>query len=349
LNSAFDLTGTIVACPAFGDIVRPLMPDNSRAMLRTHLNQSLRLCTVLGCLTLSAPTLAQPGPLAGVNVKKYADAVLTMMCFSVVPDLTSSFLSISSGSTGKTSLAMTQVAGGDTVSQKLPLYLEGGAAFSRYDPTFVFTQGQEQRQIPAKWTSVSGTGGVGWDFPITDELVFRPIANIALGHVESDVSLASRWVGAQTGADLSFLENGRLNAYGLGASAMLDFEHYRDAYEIDVEWRYTYMKLQSFGSTSEAVQGSAVARTTALWTRWRAPTGLTALQRPLRYVLEAAHTTYWGDNANVLGFNNLTSLGVGFELDSSAYDVFVTRTRLVARYAFGRNVSGFALGLAVSF
>ncbi len=313
-----------------------------------------------GALLLSALLVALAGPetaqardgnVIGGNVKKYADGVLAMMCFSVVPDLTSSFLSIGSGggNKGDTSLAMTQVAGGATLGGSVPLYLEGGLAFSRYDPVFLVTQGQEQREIPVKWTSIAGTGGVGWDFPITDELVFRPIANFALGHVESDVSLASRWVGIKTGADIDFLDNGRLNAYGLGASAMFDYQLYRTAYEIDVEWRYTYMHLRSFGSTSEAVEGSAQAKTTALWARWRAPTGWTALDRPLRYVLEGAHTTYWGDNANILGFNHLTSLGVGFELDSSAYDVFVTRTRLVARYAFGRNVSGFAIGLAMSF
>ncbi len=86
-----------------------------------------------------------------------------------------------------------------------------------------------------------------------------------------------------------------------------------------------------------------------MWARWRAPTGLYALERPLRYVLDAAHSTYWGDNANILGFSNLSSVGIGLELDSSACDTFVTRTRLVARYAFGHNVTGFAIGLALSF
>jgi len=39
----------------------------------------------------------------------------------------------------------------------------------------------------------------------------------------------------------------------------------------------------------------------------------------------------------------------GLELDSSAHDVFITRTRLVGRYRVGNNVSGFAISLAVSF
>jgi hypothetical protein len=49
------------------------------------------------------------------------------------------------------------------------------------------------------------------------------------------------------------------------------------------------------------------------------------------------------------GFNHLTSLGVGIELDSSAYPVGITCTRVVGRYIFGANVSGYSISLAVSF
>lgn len=45
----------------------------------------------------------------------------------------------------------------------------------------------------------------------------------------------------------------------------------------------------------------------------------------------------------------LFGLGLGLELVSSAYPVFITRTRLLGRYVFGDNVSGFSVGLAVSF
>ncbi|MNY52823.1 hypothetical protein D3C86_1885310 [compost metagenome] len=75
----------------------------------------------------------------------------------------------------------------------------------------------------------------------------------------------------------------------------------------------------------------------------------TLLDRPLRYVLEAARTEYLGEQRGLLGFNSLNSLGLGLELDSSKYKVFVTRTRLVARYMFSHNTSGYSLGLAMSF
>ena len=65
-------------------------------------------------------------------------------------------------------------------------------------------------------------------------------------------------------------------------------------------------------------------------------------------MLEYAFTRYFGDQPS-LGFSNLHSIGAGLELDSSGHDIFITRTRLVGRYRFGNNVSGFGISLAVSF
>jgi hypothetical protein len=130
---------------------------------------------------------------------------------------------------------------------------------------------------------------------------------------------------------------------------MLDYEHYRDAYEIDVEGRLTDIHMQNFGGTSDAVQGSARAQSGSLWSRWRAPTGLRSLDRPVRYVLEYAFTHYFGPDGDMLGFNNLNSIGAGLELDTSALDRWATRWRLIGRYRFGQNVRGFGISLGISF
>ncbi len=86
-----------------------------------------------------------------------------------------------------------------------------------------------------------------------------------------------------------------------------------------------------------------------LWSRWRAPIGLTALHRPVRYVLEFTYSHYFGNQDDVLGFNNLFSLGAGLELDTSAYLYLTQRIRLIGRYRFGENVSGYSIGLGISF
>ena len=130
---------------------------------------------------------------------------------------------------------------------------------------------------------------------------------------------------------------------------MLDYERYRPENEIDVELRYTNIYLQSINSSSEAVSGATSAQTLSLWARWRAPTGLTALDRPFRYVLEFSHTQFLGDLRGAMGFDWLTSLGAGFELDTEKYTWLTTRWRLLGRYKFGDDVQGWSVGVACSF
>lgn len=312
---------------------------------------ALKYFVLLTLSLLSSLSWAQGYAFTGNKIQKHADGVLSLMAFTVVPDLTSSFLSIGSGngSSGTSDLSMTQFAGGATISKSTPLYLEGGVAYMRYDPSFVASNGTQTRDVPFKWNTFSGTGGIGWDFPIAEHLVLRPIFNFALGQVASDLALGARYLTWRTQRNLDFLDNGQMNAYGLGGSLMLDYELVTPAHDIDLELRYTNIALKTFGNTSDSVKGSASAEAFSIYARYRAPTGINLLDRPLRYVLEAANTVYLGDQRGLLGMNYMSSLGAGFEIDSSAYDIIVTRTRLVARYAFGENVTGFAVGLAMSF
>jgi Autotransporter beta-domain len=305
----------------------------------------IRAALALGAACALASPLAL-GQLVGGDLQKRVNGVLAMMGYMLTPDVTTGALAISNAGTGNPDFRMTTLGGGFTLSREFPLYLEGTLGYARYDPTFIADNGQVTGSVASQWDAYSATGGVGWDFPVSDGLVFRPIFNFSYGRVDSKVSASGQ---AGTGAEIDFLQNGRLDAYGLGGSLVLDYERYRPENEIDVELRYTNIILRSFGGSSTAVKGSADSQSVSLWSRWRAPTGFTLLQRPLRYVLEFAHTTFLGDLDGVLGFNYLSSFGTGLELDSSAYDVAVTRTRLMVRYQVGENVKGWSLGLAVSF
>jgi len=279
------------------------------------------------------------------DLQKRANAILTLMGFSLVPDVTTGALSISDQSAGNPYFRQTSIAGGGRLKKDVPLYLEGTLAYGRYDPTFAVPEAQAT--VAVKWESLLGTGGVGWDFPIARDLVLRPIFNFSLGRVESEARVTAASAPSNRAA-LDFLANGRLNASGLGGSLMLDYERYRPENEVDVELRYSNIHLQSFDS-SQAVEGHADAQTFSVWSRYRAPSGMTALERPVRYVLEYAYTSFLADLRGVLGVEDVHSFGAGLELDSSNRDVYVTRTRLLVRYKIGNNVTGWALGLGISF
>lgn len=302
---------------------------------------------LLTCLFIPLPTLADV--LTDARIKERTDAILGLMSFMLTPDVTTGSLSLNNEPTGNPDIFMVTVGGGFTTSQDFPLYLEGTLGYSRYDPIFLASDGLIERPVPTKWNSVSLTGGVGWDFPVASELKFRPIFNFSLGRVASDSFVAGTILENQTGDGFEFLKQGTLDVYGLGGTLMLDYERYRDKNEIDIELRYTNIHLQSYSDTPAAVQGSSNAQSLSLWLRWRAPTNFTAMNKPVRYVLEAARTSYIGDMRGALGFDELNSLGVGLELDSSAHEIIVTRTRLIFRYQFSDNVQGTSVGFAISF
>jgi len=182
-----------------------------------------------------------------------AEGALAILSFSVVPNETASSMNVDAGG-GDVRFSASQLGGAFTVSDEFSLYMEGFVGYARYDPRFVFSNGARTTVVAPRWTSVAGTVGVDWDIPITDQIVLRPIANFSLGHVESDVSLAGRFLTSETGVELEFLENGRLNAVGYGGALMLDYELYRKDYEVDAELRYTHIRLDSIGGTSQAAK-----------------------------------------------------------------------------------------------
>ena len=325
-------------------------PTYTRAAMTAPLRAlPMRLLAVLLAL-VGLPSSAQPlgRAIDSVDVQRLANGILGLMSYTVAPDVTTSSMSVENAATANPGLMMTQFGGGFTWSKSTPLYLEGNAAYSRYDPTFVATDGAQQRLIPVKWNAVSATGGIGWDFSIAEHWVLRPMVNFTLGYVTSDLNILKWWVDNNTNLDLQFLDGRKLNARGLGGSLMLDYEKFSPEADDDLELRYTAVELRSYGHTAEGVQGRANANSASIWARRRIPTGWVALERPVRYVFEGAYTRFLGSQQEV-GVDRMASLGFGLELDSSAYDIWATRWRAVLRYKFGPDISGWALGLAVSF
>jgi hypothetical protein len=313
-----------------------------------------RSAIAFALLIWASSATAQAVNLIGGRLQDRVHGVLSLMAYSVVPDLASSTLSVNDASTANPTVYMTQLAGGFNVSSRSPLYLEGGIAYSRYDPTFIASDGIEQRELPTKWNSLTATGGVGWDFPLDWSLPvggvfkFRPIFNFALGRMQSDASVANWYTGREFGREVEFLKRGHVDAYGLGGSAMLVYNRFLPESETEVELRYTDILLKNFNGP-DFLESSASAKTASLYARYRAPTGWHALDRPVRYVLEFSHSDYLGDQSSAMGFDALSTVGAGLELDSSAHDIWITRTRLVLRHMFGNNVQGTSVGLAVSF
>ncbi len=299
------------------------------------------ICLVAACSAAHAQAVTD------AELQKRANAILTLMGFAVTPDVTTGSLSLTDTTAGNPYFRQTSLSGGGTLRNRR-LYLEGTLAYGRYNPEFATDDDPTASRIAVKWESVFATGGVGWDFPLAPGLVLRPIFNASLGTIDSEAPPPPTPPAPARRATLDFITDGRLNSYGLGGSLMLDYERYRPENEIDAELRFSHIHLQSFDS-SQSVEGNADAQTLSFWSRYRAPTGSVALERPVRYVLEYAHTRFLGDLEGALGFRYVNSFGAGLELDSSAHDIHLERARLMVRYKVGTNVTGWAVGLGLSF
>jgi hypothetical protein len=269
------------------------------------------------------------------------------MSFTVAPTVTTSSFAIGNAALGNPGLTMIQVGGGFTWSADTPLYLEGNAAYSRFDPVFMASEEGQQRPLPVSWEAATATGGVGWDFRLSNHWVFRPIVNVTVGTVLSDLTIPKWWLDNNTDLDLTFLNKGRLNAYGIGGSVMLEYQRYEPDHEDDFQLRYTNVPLHSYDTDIQAISGHATAENVDLWGRRKVPTGAMIWDRPVRYVFEGGYTQYLGDQRELI--SHMSSIGLGLELDSSAKDIWVTRARAMMRYKFGPQFRGWALGLAVVF
>ena len=75
---------------------------------------------------------------------------------------------------------------------------------------------------------------IGWDIGLHRDShggnwVLRPIGNVTLGTVASDLRIGNWLLGQYTGKNLDFLDGGRLDVYGLGGAMMLDYELFSPA------------------------------------------------------------------------------------------------------------------------
>jgi hypothetical protein len=197
---------------------------------------------------IPSPAASQKiGGIIGTGISEVAGGALGVLGMSVIPNESASTLFIDSSNAEDYNFQATQFGGAFTVSDDFPLYLEGFLGASRYDPTFIFTGLTQEQKIRAKWTSFAATGGIGWDIPLTENLILRPIGNFSLGAIISDGKVAQAIINDILGTEIKFIDDGEMFAVGYGGSVMLDYAYYTPEYEIDSELRYSHIRLENIG------------------------------------------------------------------------------------------------------
>lgn len=293
------------------------------------------------------------------NLRVRRGGVLGLFGYNVIPDGAASSLSISRGSSfstdGSTALTLSQFGLGFQVSQSFPLYLEGYLGIARYDPRIYVAGGPQEQRLPLYWNNVAMTLGVGWGIQLTETLSLTPIINGSGGYAASDASLLGSFLQYRTKQEFSLLTNQSMSVRGLGGSLLLSYADFRPERDIEFQLRYTQIQLETWGSTPRGLGGSSNARTLGLWGRYRAPIGVEAFGRPMRWVADSSASIYLGDQREALGFGWSVKVGGGIEFDIGRHEfgalgLTVSRVRLMGHYFYGDGgITGTSIGIGMSF
>jgi hypothetical protein len=285
--------------------------------------------------------------------------LLGLMGYGAIPSASASTLQVNRKTVGPEegdpTLTLSQLGFGFEVDESFPLWLEVYASYTRYDARAVL-RGEGTRDVSARWNNFTTTLGIGWDFYLADSLYVTPILNVAGGYAASDSALASDFFAWRLGrSEQSALSDVHANVWGVGGSLMVNYYNYSAERQIDLQARYTQLRLQTFGNSLPAARGTSTSSTFGVWGQYRWPTGIELFRRPLRWVVTGAASTYFGDQRQATGFAWSTTIGGGIEFDVGrlqfgALGLDVSRVQFTINYLYAdRNITGASFGLGISF
>ncbi len=295
-------------------------------------------------LMLAAPAAARDLDIDITTEEGQVKTALSALGFAVVPQAFNSLLFYEVGQDNDLVFSNGQLGGGFNPIAGSRLFVEGIVSFQRYAPEYAI-DGAEDDDVDVRWRSFAGTAGVGYDFPVAPNLVFRPIANVAAGRITSNAD-----VDFEDGETRDFIAGDGVTAGGFGGSLALVYKTRTPAEDVDLRARYSRMLLQPLGDRSD-VDVDADVETLAFLGRVRRPIpGLKLGGRQVRQVFEATYAAYLGDQGDVLEIPWLVRIGTGFELDLNTTERFrPRRVRMMLRYVRGESSGGLSLGAGLVF
>lgn len=306
---------------------------------------------VLPLVAMFAPMSASAQDIRlGDGISRYSNQALSTFGLVAIPNDSANGLSLKSKSNDDERYFSFQLGGGFRVHENTPIYLEGYLGYQRYDPTLVLSRPSGDLVVPVRWNGAAATGGIGYDWKLTDHWSLRPIVNVSLGHIVSDAAILGSLLPGITDTDEDFLIDGGMTSGGLGGSLLLNYKKRSEAMDVDIRVRHTHLELFSILSSAH-LNARASAISTSVWSRIRVPIrGWNWQNRPVRSVWEASFTRYSGDQGRALDLDWLGKVGAGLEVDLSGTDVsIVSRGRVTLNYLFGEEYDGVAFGLGISF
>lgn len=328
---------------------------------KRYMKRLLRLLLLAGLLGgLDSPALGQA---VGIDEARRIlqgtmrsdsgiSSLLVFVNFTALPEISSGDLVVDAViGEPDAGLSSTRLAGGMTFDlESFPLYLEGNLGTARLDAEFLVNDPVVGPVgLDTDWTIYAASGGIGVDFAVSEHWVLRPILVAGLSHISNSTGFSGPG-GDDVRAGLDgFLTNWNAQAGLYGRAAMAEYENLGDRYELNAKLRLTHVEVVTIDTPSSEFDARIGADTANLFARLGQPMPFRLFDRPLRWLLQGSGSVFLGDQRDVLGFSWFSSAGVGLEADLAGHNDYVSRARPAVSAVVGNRVSGYAIGLGVSF
>lgn len=249
-------------------------------------------------------------------------------------------------SPGDLDFASGQLGAWGTPLEDSDLYLEGFVATQYYTPSFEIADGTNRIE-DVKWRSFATTVGIGWEFPLTERLAFRPMVNAAVGRITSNSDVAAVGV---PGGQADFIAGDAVEAFGYGGSLSLDYAYQTDARQVEMRLRHVRLRHVAIGETDDPGSDTETVVTSAI-ARHRMPIGdLRLAGGRVRWAVEATYARYDGDTGDILGLPWIARIGTGLEFETGQLGRYAPpRVRTMIRYVFGEDFEGIGIGAGLVF
>ena len=328
---------------------------------KRYMKGLLRFLLLAGFLGgFAAPALAQT---VGITeARRILDAtfssdsgissLLVFVNFTALPDISSGNLVVDAIiGEPDAEMSSTRLAGGTTVDlDSFPLYLEGNLGIAKLGAEFLVDDPVVgSAGLNTDWTIYAASGGIGVDFAFAEHWIVRPILVAGLSRVSNSTDFFGPG-GNDVQADLDGdLTNWTADVGLFGLAAMAEYENRTDRYELTARFRLTHAEVVTIDTPSSEFDARIGTDTVNLFARLGQPTPYRLFDRPLRWLLQGSGSVFLGDQRDALGFLWFSSFGVGLEADLAGKNDFVSRARFTVSGVIGDRVSGYAIGLGISF
>jgi len=201
-----------------------------------------------------------------------------------------------------------------------------------------------------RFNTFSGLAGVGLNFPLGSRTMLRPILMGGYARIESDTHFFGPNAAAFQEATRGVLADVQIDSILLGGGLML--EHIREIApdtNLTASLRYNRITDINYSASDPSLESTNRFTASTAKVEVKGPTGMTLLDYPLRWIAFTGGTWMMGRHRNALGFNSFAELGGGIELEDDTLLRGLEGVSLRASALVGERVTGWSLGISLSF